>query len=84
MADFFYFYLLAAPYTIISLCGMFCLYFLATWMDTPAFTIMQGLDVLMVWAVFIGCISVLTGGHVWVLLGMYWPLVWDADPLCVN
>lgn len=84
MADFLYFYLLAAPYTIISLCGMFSLYFLATWMDTAAFTIMQGLDVLMVWAVFIGCISVLTGGHVWVLLGMYWPLVWDADPLSVN
>jgi hypothetical protein len=84
LSDLLYFYQLAAPYTLVSLFGMQFLYLLATWMDTAAFSIMNGLDIFMVWAVFIGCISVLTGGHVWVLLGMYWPLAWDADPLGVE
>jgi hypothetical protein len=73
------FYQLAAPYTLVSIIGMGFLYLL--WELVNQGQIVVNLKLSLVWAVFIGCISVLTGGHVWVVLGMYWPEYWEADPV---
>ena len=61
--DYIFFYKLAAPYTLVSIFGMGILYIL--WGLFRHDQNLIDLNLSLVWAVFIGCISVLTGGHIW-------------------
>jgi Brp/Blh family beta-carotene 15,15'-monooxygenase len=67
------FYVLAAPFTCISILGMLVVYKSRSVVGLDTF------DPALLWAVFIGCISVLTGSHMWILTAMHWAEV-TLDP----
>jgi beta-carotene 15,15'-dioxygenase len=73
LKDIFSFYSLAAPFTIVSIAGMVTVY------SARSVVGMDELDPYLVWAVFICCISILTGSHMWVLTALHWSNI-SLDP----
>ncbi len=88
LKDIIVFYVLAMPYTTVSFLGMVLVYTMYRYtlilqelgLGIPH---VHELDLNLMWAVFIGCISVLTGPHMWVLLAFHQTGI-TMDPLKIS